>query len=289
MKFFASCGKGLEYLLADEMVEPRLRARHRDHRRRERRGRAWRCAARGAGRGWPARILWPIAEFDCADEHALYAGAAEIDWTRHVGAGHSIVDAHVSVRPSPTRATPRSVVRTRWSTCCAMRPARGLMSMPKHRMRASTLNHPKGGRRCPSASAAARCISAAGAARRVRRRSGKPRRGAAARRLVAGELGRWRSGSRCGSGTRLLIEGALMAADVAPQPAALRRTPPTRWPGSMSRHGTRCWPRRERAQRGFAALRPCIHGSDIDPHAIRIALRERRAAGVENRHRFHRA
>src|SRR5690606_18111895 len=44
-----------------------------------------------------SRVLWPIAEFDCADEHALYAGAAAIDWTQHIGPMHSIaIDAHVS-------------------------------------------------------------------------------------------------------------------------------------------------------------------------------------------------
>lgn len=97
MKFFASCGKGLEYLLADELL-------------------ALGCAratATMAGANvegslldaqravlWSrlaSRILWPIAEFECADEHALYAGAGALDWTQHIGPGHSIaIDAHVS-------------------------------------------------------------------------------------------------------------------------------------------------------------------------------------------------
>jgi 23S rRNA (guanine2445-N2)-methyltransferase / 23S rRNA (guanine2069-N7)-methyltransferase len=38
---------------------------------------------------------------------------------------------------------------------------------------------------------------------------------------------------------------------------------------------------RERASKGLATLRPCIHGSDVDPHAIRIARENARAAGVE--------
>ena len=32
-----------------------------------------------------SRVLWPIAEFPCADEHALYAGVTAIDWTRPHG------------------------------------------------------------------------------------------------------------------------------------------------------------------------------------------------------------
>ena len=27
-----------------------------------------------------SRVLWPLAEFDCADEHALYQGARAIAW-----------------------------------------------------------------------------------------------------------------------------------------------------------------------------------------------------------------
>src|SRR5690349_21490905 len=97
MKFFASCGKGLEYLLADELVAlgcvratatvagANVEGELRDAQRAV----LWSRLA--------SRILWPIAEFDCADEHALYAGVAGIDWTRHVGTDHRIaVDAHVS-------------------------------------------------------------------------------------------------------------------------------------------------------------------------------------------------
>ena len=78
MKFFASCGKGLEYLLADELV-------------------ALGCAratATMAGANvegtlldaqravlWSrqaSRNLWPIAEFECGDEHAHYARAGAV-------------------------------------------------------------------------------------------------------------------------------------------------------------------------------------------------------------------
>src|SRR5687767_9087775 len=97
MKFFASCGKGLEYLLADELL-------------------ALGCAratATMAGANvegtledaqravlWSrlaSRVLWLLAEFDCADEHALYAVAAAVDWPAHLESSHTLaVDAHVS-------------------------------------------------------------------------------------------------------------------------------------------------------------------------------------------------
>ncbi|HEY1070287.1 MAG TPA: THUMP domain-containing protein, partial [Thermomonas sp.] len=97
MKFFASCGKGLEYLLADELVALGC-------------ARATATIAGANVEGslldaqravlWSrlaSRILWPMAEFECADEHALYAGAAAVDWTRHLSPSHTFaIDAHVS-------------------------------------------------------------------------------------------------------------------------------------------------------------------------------------------------
>src|SRR3546814_14426459 len=76
MKFFASCNKGLEYLLADELlalgcaratatmagvnVEGTLEDAQRAV--------LWSRLA--------SRVLWPLAEFPFEDEHALYRGVA---------------------------------------------------------------------------------------------------------------------------------------------------------------------------------------------------------------------
>src|SRR5690606_11101557 len=84
--FFASCGKGLEYLLADELMALGCSGAT---------GTVAGANAQGtladAQRAvmWSrlaSRVLWPLATFDCADEHALYAGAAVIDWPRHMDA-----------------------------------------------------------------------------------------------------------------------------------------------------------------------------------------------------------
>src|SRR5690606_13133733 len=97
MKFFASCAKGLEYLLADELlalgcaratattagvnVEGSLQDAQRAV--------LWSRLA--------SRVLWPLAEYACADEHALYAGAREVSWHEHLDATMTLaVDAHVS-------------------------------------------------------------------------------------------------------------------------------------------------------------------------------------------------
>src|SRR5690606_37151437 len=97
MRFFASCGNGLEYLLADELQALGCR-------------RATAAVAGVNAEGsladaqravlWSrlaSRVLWPLSQFDCPDEDALYAGAAAIDWSAHLAAGTTIaVDAHVS-------------------------------------------------------------------------------------------------------------------------------------------------------------------------------------------------
>ena len=97
MKFFVSCAKGLEYLLADELVAlgvPKATATvagvNADGEPVDaQRAVLWSRLA--------SRVLWPIAEFDCPDEHALYAGVAALPWPEHMDAVHTLaVDAHVS-------------------------------------------------------------------------------------------------------------------------------------------------------------------------------------------------
>src|SRR5690606_9314111 len=86
----------------------------------------------------------------------------------------------------------------------------------------------------------------------------------------------------CGSGT-LLIEGALMAADVAPGLLRHGDAPPSRWHGFDAAQ----WQAlrddaiaRERA--GRAALRPCFDGSDRDPQAIAAARENATVAGMRD-------
>lgn len=284
MKFFASCGKGLEYLLADELV-------------------ALGCAKATATMAgvnvegtlpdaqravlWShlaSRVLWPIAEFDCGDEHALYTGAAAIDWTAHIGPMRSIaIDAHVSgeavthARYAAQRVKDAIVDTLRASTgqrpdvdveapdvriSLVLRKGRAILSIdlsggPMHR---------RGWRKVQGVAPLKETVAAA-----VLLRAGWPQVFAEGGDLLD---------PMCGSGT-LLIEGALMAADVAPGLLRHAGLPPTRWPG----FDTAAWQARvdeaqARALRGQAALRPCIHGSDIDPHAIRAARENAERAGV---------
>ena len=286
MKFFASCGKGLEYLLADELVALGC-------------ARATAAIAGANVEGgladaqravlWSrlaSRVLWPIAEFDCADEHALYTGAAAVDWTRHVGPTHSIaVDAHVSgdalthARYAAQRVKDAVVDTLRAQTGArpdvdveapdvrlnlVVRKGRATLSIdlgggPLHR---------RGWRRAQGEAPLKENLAAA-----VLLRGGWPQAYAEGGDLLD---------PMCGSGS-LLIEGALMAADIAPGLMRLADALPTRWPG----FDVEAWQALhieaiEREARGRAALRACFSGSDLDPHAIRAARENAQAAGVDD-------
>jgi 23S rRNA (guanine2445-N2)-methyltransferase / 23S rRNA (guanine2069-N7)-methyltransferase len=284
MKFFASCGKGLEYLLADELLSLGC-------------AKATAALAGVNVEGEPvdaqravlwsrlaSRVLWPIAEFECADEHALYAGAAAVAWTDHFGPGHTLaVDAHVSgdalthARYAAQRVKDAVVDVLRERTGArpdvdldapdvrlnlVVRKGRAVLSID---LGGGAL-HRRGWRQAQGEAPLKETLAAA-----VLLRGGWPQLHAEGGALLD---------PMCGSGT-LLIEGALMAADVAPGLLRYQERLPTRWKGfDASAWQALCDEARTRAAVGRAALQPVFFGSDLDPHAIRIASANAGIAGV---------
>ncbi|GGZ61967.1 ribosomal RNA large subunit methyltransferase K/L [Lysobacter xinjiangensis] len=284
MRFFASCGKGLEYLLVDELVA--LGCTH--------------ATATVAGANvegtlvdaqravmWSrlaSRILWPIAEFDCPDEHALYAGASKVDWTAHVPPRATIaVDAHVS--GSALTHAQYAAQRVKDAVVDTLRVATGErpdvdLESPDVRL---NLVIRKG-----------RAILSIDLSGRPMHRRGWRRKQVDAplkENLAAAVLmrGRWpevyREGGAlldpmCGSGT-LLIEGALMAGDVAPGLLRHIDDVPTRWAGFDVAAWTDLHVEAIRLEaEGLAALRPVFFGRDVDPNAIRAARDNAITAGL---------
>ncbi len=283
-RFFASCGKGLEYLLADELMALGV-------------GRASATQAGVNVEGsladaqravlwsrFASRILWPLAEFPCADEAQLYAAARGIDWTAHLDATMTLaVDAHVSgaglthARFAAQRLKDAVVDALREATGArpsvdadapdlrlnlVVRKGRGIISVdvsgaPMHR---------RGWRVGPHEAPLKETVAAA-----VLARGGWP-----ARYHQGGGL----LDPMCGSGT-LLIEGALMAADVAPGLQRHGLALPSGWKGFDPAlwHGLHT-EAEARAKAGLASLRPVFFGRDIDPRAIASARRNAEAAGV---------
>ena len=284
MKFFASCGKGLEYLLADELL-------------------ALGCAkatATVAGANvegsldyaqravlWSrlaSRVLWPLAEFECGDEGALYAGAAAIPWPEHLSPDMTIaVDAHVSgdaithARYAAQRVKDAVVDVLRARTGArpdvdveapdlrlnlVVRKGRAIISvdlgggpMPR-----------RGWRRAQGEAPLKENLAAA-----VLMRGGWPQLYAEGGALLD---------PMCGSGT-LLIEGALMAADVAPGLLRHGQALPSSWRGfDVASWQALVADARAREQAGRAGLRSVFFGSDLDPHAIRAARENAERAGL---------
>lgn len=284
MKFFVACAKGLEYLLADELVA--LGAAKSS------------AALAGANaEGEPeaayravmfsrlaSRVLWPLAEFECANEHDLYQGVHAIDWARHLDPeGTLAVDAHVS-GPGLTHER-YAAQRVKDAVVDRMRAAHGVrpsVDTEAPDLRLSLVV--RKGRAIVS-------VDLGGGP--LHRRGWRQSQGEAPLKenLAAGMLlrGGWpkiyaEGGAlldpMCGSGT-LLVEGALMAADEAPGLRRLAGTLPTRW----RQFDEALWSRieleaRQRAEAGRAALRPAFFGADLDPKALQAAVANADRAGV---------
>lgn len=284
MKFFASCAKGLEYLLVDELIALG----------------AVKATATMAGVNvegdlvdaqravlWSrvaSRVLWPLADFECPDEHALYAGAAAVPWQQHMSTDMTLaVDAHVS-GTAITHAR-YAAQRTKDAVVDTLRTASGVrpsvdVDAPDLRLNLVV----RKGRAILSVDLGGGPLHRRGW-RRAQGEAPLKETLAAAVLIRGGWPGVYADGGAlldpmCGSGT-LLIEGALMAADVAPGLLRYRDAPPSRWLG----FDEAAWQAllddaRGRQAEGRTRLRPVFFGSDIDPHAIRAARENALAADV---------
>ncbi|TDK25952.1 bifunctional 23S rRNA (guanine(2069)-N(7))-methyltransferase RlmK/23S rRNA (guanine(2445)-N(2))-methyltransferase RlmL [Luteimonas aestuarii] len=290
MKFFASCAKGLEYLLADELLALGC-------------ARATATTAGVNAEGslhdaqravlWSrlaSRVLWPLAEYDCADEHALYAGAREVPWHEQLDATMTLaIDAHVS--GSAITHARYAAQRVKDAVVDALREhagARPDVDVESPDLRLSLVV--RKGRAILSVDLSGGPMHRRGW-RRAQGEAPLKENLAAAMLLRGGWPALYREGGglldpMCGSGT-LLIEGALMAADVAPGLMRHGDTLPSRWHGFDADHWQALLDEavsRERSGRG--ALRQCFDGTDLDPHAIRNARENATAAGLRDAIRF---
>jgi 23S rRNA (guanine2445-N2)-methyltransferase / 23S rRNA (guanine2069-N7)-methyltransferase len=284
MKFFASCGKGLEYLLVDELqalgcaqaTAAIAGANAEGSLADAQRAVLWSRLA--------SRVLWPLAGFDCPDEDALYAGVAAIDWPLHLDASTTIaVDAHVSGN-TITHAR-YAAQRVKDAVVDVMRERTG--ARPDVDVEAPGLRINLVVRKGQA------IVSVDLGGGPMHRRGWRTTQGEAPLKenVAAAVLlrGHWPAvhaeggallDPMCGSGT-LLIEGALMAADVAPGLQRYGTGLPTRWKG----FDADAWQglvaaAREREAAGRAALRPVFTGTDRDPHAVAAARRNAAQAGV---------
>ena len=281
--FFATCPKGLEYLLRDELIalggsdvrEALAGAHFSGTLETAYRACLWSRLA--------SRILLPLAEFDAADDDALYRGVQTIDWSSHLAVhGTFAVDAGTAMsklthsqfvglrvkdavvdqfrqrdgtRPGIDTDEPDIRINVR------LRRDRATLSLDL----AGTPLHRRGWREVQGEAPLKENLAAA-----MLLRARWPEEYAGGGALLD---------PMCGSGT-LLIEGALMAADVAP---GLHR----KYFGFLGwhQHDIALWrglldEATQRAETGMRGLRSVFFGSDIDPHMVQIAKRNAQEAGV---------
>ncbi len=281
--FFATCPKGLEYLLRDELA-----AMGAGDAREALAGVHFSGTLETAYRAclWSrlaSRILLPLAEFAAADDEALYQGVQAIDWSTHIAAhGSFAVDAGTAL--SQMAHSQFIALRTKDAVVDQFRQRDGTRpnvdtDEPDVRINVR-VRHDR----------ATVSLDLAGSP--LHRRGWRHEQGAAPLKenLAAAMLlrARWpqiyaEGGAlldpMCGSGT-LLIEGALMAADVAP---GLKRE----YFGFLGwlQHDIALWrglleEANARAQTGLRALRSVFFGGDLDPHMVQVTKRNAQDAGV---------
>ncbi len=282
MKFFATCPKGLEYLLRDELValgadaHEALAGVHFQG--------DMACAYRACLESRLAsRILMPLAEFDAADADALYAGTYAVDWSGHLApdatlainaTGSSGDITHSGFAAQKAKDAIADQCRERFGARPSVQPERPdvRLNLRLYKGRA-TLSldlsgeplHRRGWRHEQGDAPLKENLACA-----MLLRAGWPKIYAGGGALVD---------PMCGSGT-LLIEGARMAAGVAP---GLDRDH-FGFPGWRG-HDAALWQSlrdaaRERADAGLRELRSCFFGSDIDPRMIVAATHNLQHAGV---------
>ena len=282
-KLFATCPKGLEYLLRDELRALGAEDAHE--------------ALAGVHFSGPlelgyraclwsrlaSRVLLQVHEFDAPDGDALYAGVQSVDWSAHLDADASFaVDA---VGGSGTlRNTQFIALRAKDAVVDQFRERTGVrpdieverpsirLNLRLHKGRVSLALdlsgiplHRRGWRQGQGEAPLKENLACA-----MLLRAGWPAIHAGGGALVD---------PMCGAAT-LPIEAALMAADVAP---GLRRD---YWGFSGWRgHDAAAWQRlldeaKARATAGLRALPPLFFGYDQDPRVLEEARRNAQAAGV---------
>ncbi|HET7562922.1 MAG TPA: bifunctional 23S rRNA (guanine(2069)-N(7))-methyltransferase RlmK/23S rRNA (guanine(2445)-N(2))-methyltransferase RlmL [Rhodanobacteraceae bacterium] len=280
--FFATCPKGLEYLLRDELAALGAEAHEAlagvrfsgslEH--------AYRACLESR---LASRILLTLSEFDAPDAEALYAGVRAIDWSGHFAPDATLaIDAggssgsitHSKFAAQKTKDAIADQCRERFGTRPTIETDRPdvRLNLRLHKGRA-TLSldlsgeplHRRGWRREAGEAPLKENLACA-----MLLRAHWPEIYAAGGALVD---------PMCGSGT-LLIEGAWMVAGVAP---GLERGyfGLLGWRGHDQALWQRlCYDARERATEGLRGLRSCFFGSDADPRMIATATHNLQSAGV---------
>jgi 23S rRNA (guanine2445-N2)-methyltransferase / 23S rRNA (guanine2069-N7)-methyltransferase len=290
-QFFATCPKGLEYLLRDELVALGASEVHEALSGVHFSGELADAYRACLWSRLASRILMPISEFAAADEQALYDGVQAIDWSQHVAeegtlAVDAVSNASLMRHTRYLAQKVKDAVVDQFRDRVGVRPS---VDLEQPSIRLNLLLRKD---------SALLSLDLSGTP--LHRRGYRVGQGeaplkenlACAMLLRAGWPDIFKAGGAivdpmCGSGT-LVIEAALMAADVAP---GLRRSyfGFLGWLG----HEAPAWEAltaeaNARAETGLRALPSAFFGDDEDPNVLNQAKRNAQQAGVIGFTRFER-
>ncbi|MDR2013172.1 MAG: bifunctional 23S rRNA (guanine(2069)-N(7))-methyltransferase RlmK/23S rRNA (guanine(2445)-N(2))-methyltransferase RlmL [Rhodanobacter sp.] len=286
---FATCPKGLEYLLRDELRSLGIADAHEALAGVRFSGTLEQAYRACLWSRLASRVLLHLAEFDAADADALYAGVRGIDWSHHlaqggtfavdaVGSGSALRHSHYIALRAKDAIVDQFRERSGWRPDIDTEKPSIRLNIRIHRERATlsldlsgTPLHRRGWRQGQGAAPLKENLACA-----MLLRAGWPAIAAQGGALID---------PMCGAGT-LLIEGALIAADVA---AGLRHDGFgfLGWCG----HDAYLWDTlldeaRTRAANGLRALAAVYFGYDHDAAVLKEARRNAQAAGVADFVRF---
>ena len=290
-QFFATCPKGLEYLLRDELIALGASEVHEALSGVHFSGELVDAYRACLWSRLASRVLMPLSEFAAADEQALYDGVQAIDWSEHLTEEGTLAVDAVS-NASLLRHTRYLAQKVKDAVVDQFRDRNGNrpsvdLEQPSIRLNlllrkdrallsldlSGTPLHRRGYRVGQGEAPLKENLACA-----MLLRAGWPEIFKAGGALVD---------PMCGSGT-LVIEAALMAADVAP---GIRRSyfgflgwlghDTVAWEGLMSEATTR-------SETGLRALPAAFFGDDEDPNVLNQAKRNAQQAGVIGFTRFER-
>jgi putative N6-adenine-specific DNA methylase len=283
-KFFATCPRGLEPLLVEELGRLDADKIHAVAGGVQFFGPFELCYRVNLESRIASRVLWQVANSSYRNEDDIYKVSYGLPWTDWFDAGQTIrVD--ISATRSPLTSINFATLKVKDALCDKMRkvsnrrpsvdtrapdiPIQGHLSEQEFTLYLDTTGEPlfKRGRRLASGAAPLRENLAAGMLR----------------------LAGWTPGialldPMCGSGT-ILMEAAQIACDIAP---GLGRRFAFEKFKNFDAPGWRALGRRRSAARRGAAS-PSIYGSDISGDMVRAARTNLAAAGLENAVRLTRA
>ncbi len=275
-KFFATCPRGLERVLADELGQLGADSIQAVDGGVGFAGELATCYAINLESRVASRVLWQVSEAGYRSEHDVYEAARRIEWPRWFSPRHTI-RVNVAAIKSPVKSLDFVTLRVKDAVCDVFRTARG--------------RRPDVDTRSPDVRVhvfltrdmATFYLDTSGEA--LFKRGWRSASGAAPLRenLAAGilKLTGWTAPTplldpMCGSGT-FLVESAMMALDVAP---GLGRAFGFE---KLANFDSKAWAivlEHARARRRSSHPLP-IHGSDKSGNALKLARDNLAAAGLE--------